>query len=247
MTRLKWGEGDKPYDMGIDRGVLYPETGQPGVPWNGLVSVDETDTSETVLEHYFEGNRVYISQVIGDFDARISAYTYPDAFAEYNGYSEGEKPRLFGLCYRSHHGDSYKLHVVYNVLVRDISRDHNTLNPRFNPELFNWDAHSQPVDVPGAKPAARLTMGVGRDPSILSEVEDILYGTETTEPRLPSPFELYQLYEGASLLKITYNADGSFTADGPDDMVVLLADGKFEINSPSAFLDEDGAFTVSSY
>jgi hypothetical protein len=64
---------------------------------------------------------------------------------------------------------------------------------------------------------------------------------------LPDPAELYELYEAATLLRIVYNGDGSYTATGPDSMVQLLDDGLFELSAPSVFLNEQDIFTVSSY
>lgn len=246
MPRLKWGERPPMYDQGIDQGVLYLDG--TAVPWNGLVSVDERASGEVNVDHYFDGTRIHISQESGDFEARISAYTYPDVFAEYNGYSDRDEYRRFGFSYRTQHGlDDHKLHLVYNVLVRDDLREWTTLTERPDPSLFNWDIYAASEPVPGASPAARLMMEAPRDPSILSMVEDILYGTDTTEPRLPSPAELVALYEAATVLRITYNGDGSYTAEGPDDVVRILADGRFEIDAPTVFFLDHDTFVVNSY
>lgn len=246
MSRLKWGDGPPMYDLGVDHGVLYLD--EMGVPWNGLVSVDEQATGEVDTDHYFDGNRIHISQETGDFEAIVSAYTYPDVFGEYNGYSEREEYRRFGFSYRTQHGaDSYKLHIVYKVLVRNDTRAWSTLRAVVDPSLFNWSIHASAEPVPGASPAGRLTLEAPRDPSVLQELEDILYGTETSDPRLPGPAEIVELYEAATLLRITYNADGTYTASGPDDMVRLLGDGRFEINAPTVVPIGDGKFAISSY
>lgn len=245
MPRLIWGDKLPIYDQGVDQGVLYLDG--TGVPWNGLVGVNEKATGAVDTDHYFDGNRIHITQEKEDFEATVSAYTYPDAFAEYNGYSEREIYKRFGFSYRTQYGDEgSKIHLVYNVLVRNDSRSWTTESNRPDPSLFNWDIHGAAVPVPGASPAARLIMEAPRDPSVLSALEDILYGTSTTEPRLPYPDELVELYEAATLLRITYNDDGSYTASGPDSILRALEDGSFEIDSPSAFLLEGGIFTVNS-
>lgn len=246
MTRLEWGVGPPMYDQGVDRGVLYLDG--TAVPWNGLVSVDEAATGSVDIEHYFDGNRIHISQETGDFEARVSAFTYPDVFAEYNGYSERNLYQRFGFAYRTQHGlDAHKLHLVYNVLVRDDARAWRTLAERPDPSLFNWDIYAAAEKIPGASPAARLTMEAPRDESVLAAIEDILYGTDTTEPRMPDPAEIIELYEAATILRITYNNDGTYTATGPDSMVRILADGVFEIEAPTAFLVNQDIFTVNSY
>lgn len=248
MTRLTWGERSPMWDQGIDNGVLYLD--DTAVPWNGLVSVSEKASGVVNVDHYFEGNRIHITQETGDFEATISAYTYPDAFAEYNGYSEREMYKRFGFSYRTQHGlDDHKLHIVYNVLVRDDTRSWRTHTDRPDPSLFNWDIYGEPVAVPGASKSARLSMEIPRDPDVFRVLEDILYGTETTEPRLPDPTELVELYEASTLLRVTYHPDGTYTISGPDDMVQLLSDGRFQITAPSAFLlsELEGIFVVHSY
>ncbi len=46
MTRLVWDQlGDRVYETGLDRGVLYFTDGG-GVPWNGLTSVEERSTRD---------------------------------------------------------------------------------------------------------------------------------------------------------------------------------------------------------
>ena len=244
MTRLIWGEGVRFFDSGLDRGVLYLDGS--GVAWNGLVSVVETDSAETDADHYFDGQRIYISQATGDFKAAIAAYTYPDAFAEYNGYSERNIYQRFGFSYRTQFGDGYKLHIVYNALIDDSDRAWSSAKASIDPSLFQWNLVASAVPIPGASPASRLTMEIVSEESVISSIEDILYGTDTAEPRLPSPAELYELYESATVLRIRYNGDGTYTAIGPDDMVRLLPDGAFELNAPSLYLEENGIFTVSS-
>lgn len=245
MTRLNWAEGPPMYDLGLDHGVLYLDG--TAVPWNGLVSVDEKESVPVNVDHYFEGNRLHVSQETGDFEARVSAYTYPDVFAEYNGYSDRNEYQRFGFSYRTQHNEGHKLHLVYNVLVRDDSRAWSTLSNRIDPSLFSWDIYASAVPVPGASPASHLIMEIPRDSSVFSDLEDILYGTETSEPRLPDPEELVELYETATLLRIVYNGDGSYTATGPDDMVRLLDDGRFELNAPSVFFLDQDIFVVNSY
>lgn len=246
MTRLEWGLGPRLFDRGVDQGVLYLDG--TGVPWNGLVSVEEKASGQVNTDHYFEGNRIHISQEIGDYEGRISAFTYPDVFAEYNGYSDVEEYRRFGFSYRTQHGiDAHRIHLVYNVLVRDDQRDWKTIGERPDPSLFSWDIYSASEPISGARPGGHLVMEAPRDPSVLNEIEDILYGTAITEPRMPDPAEIIELYEASTLLRITYNGDGTYTATGPDDMVQVLADGSFTINAPSAFLLTQDIFVVNSY
>lgn len=245
MTRLVWGDLPPLYDRGVDRGVLYLDG--EAHPWNGLVSVGERETGVLETDHYFDGNRIYISQVTGEFEGTISAYTYPDRFAEYNGYSDRKTYQRFGFSYRTEYGSGYKLHLVYNALIRDENRNWTTETETPSPSLFAWNIYGSSVAVPGASPSAKLVLQTGSDPDVLSAVEDILYGTEDTDGRFPDPAEIIEMYESATTLRITYNGDGSYTATGPDTMVQDLGDGRFILDAPSVFLLDSEIFVAQSY
>ena len=129
MPRLVWDKlGDRVYESGLDKGVLYLPDGS-AVPWNGLTSVIEHFNQE-LSPVYYEGMKVADLVVLGDFTATIGAITYPDEFTEIEGAVEirrgtffgNQEPQVFGLCYRSEIGNDlegesagYKLHLLYNV------------------------------------------------------------------------------------------------------------------------------------
>jgi len=81
MTVLAWNQpGERTYQAGIDRGVLYlPD--RPAVVWNGLISVDETFNREQ-KPYYLEGQKYLHYQVGGEFEGKLRAFTYPDEFEE---------------------------------------------------------------------------------------------------------------------------------------------------------------------
>lgn len=208
--------------------------------WNGLVSVDEKDTGSLDITQYFDGQRSVIMQESGEFEASISAFTYPDDISETVWY------KRFGFSYRTQHADAYRIHLVYNALVKPTSRAWSSINSSPGPTLFSWDMFTSPVLIPGARPAAHLILDSLAVPEVTEALESRFYGTDATEPEMPSPSEIIDIYEAVTTLKIVYNSDGSWTVDGPDGVVIPFPDGTFQISSPSAaFLDED-TFTVHS-
>lgn len=246
MTRLTWGERPPMFDLGVDHGVLY--LGAETVPWNGLVSVNEKPAGALNLEHYFDGNRIHITQDPGSFEATITAYTYPEVFEEYTGYSDVTEYRRFGFSYRTHHGlDATQIHIVYEALIKPDSRSWRTQDASANAELFTWALSGEPKPIPGASPSSHLILDVPEDSPMFQEISDILYGTETTPPRLPEPAEIVEFYEAATLMRVTNHGDGSYTITGPDDMVWDFGDGSFRIDAPTLFLEDDGRFTVHSF
>jgi hypothetical protein len=214
--RLQWDKiGERVYETGVDRGVLYiPNSSgeyEEGVVWNGLVSVSESPSGAEPTPQYAD-NIKYLNLVSAEeFGATVEAFTYPDEFAQFDGTAEvqpgvlvGQQTRgTFGLAYRSLLGDDvdgtnrgYKLHLVYGALAAPTEKAYNTVNETPEAITFSWELSTTPIEVPGRKPSATVVIDSTKvDTAQLQEVEDILYGTEGTEARLPLPAELIDLFE----------------------------------------------------
>lgn len=236
--RLNWDEAPRLYSEGLDRGVLY--TKGVGVPWNGLISVDEQETGETYTDYYLDGVRVRIVQDLGDFTAKLEAYTYPDEFTDVSTVP-------FGLSYRTQHGDAYFLHIVYDALAIPSSRTLQTESSIQEASTFSWDISALAQPIPGASPSAHLIVSSADTPEVIEAIENILYGSDVADPRLPPANEVMNICETAAVLHITYNGDGTWTAEGPDSMIQVNLDGSFQINAPSAYLYSQEAFVVTSH
>lgn len=243
--RLDWGLGPRPFDQGLERGVLY--LSDDAVPWNGLVSVDEEASASVESTTYYDGNAAQIAVEVSDFKATVQAYTYPDAFAEYNGYGPVEAYARFGLTYRTERGDGYFLHLVYNALIDPKDMRWTTLSKTLDPSMFAWNVVTSAIPVPGARPTSHIVIDSEAFPYLTAEIEDLLYGTDTTDPYLPSPAELVAMFEAATSLRITNHGDGTYTASGDDRLLQLGPDGTFSVNAPSVYPQPAGRFTVSSY
>ena len=63
---------------------------------------------------------------------------------------------------------------------------------------FSWEVTTTPVSVNGFKPTASLVIDSTKaEAAKLTALEDILYGAEATEPRLPLPDEIATLMTAA--------------------------------------------------
>lgn len=62
--------GELRYETGLDRGVLYPP-GRRAVPWNGLVSVDESTDEANAETIYFDGVKRFDKITPEIFRARL--------------------------------------------------------------------------------------------------------------------------------------------------------------------------------
>src|SRR4051812_2134295 len=85
MTKLLWDKvGERLYEAGVDRGVLYLADGS-GVVWNGLVSIEEDMGEDSSEPRYLDGVKYTDSPLIGDYSATLNAFTYPDEFSDFEG------------------------------------------------------------------------------------------------------------------------------------------------------------------
>lgn len=244
MTRIDWGLSPRPVEAGVDHGVLYSDG--VGVPWNGLISVQEKESGELVTTNYFEGRRLVVLEDPGDFAATIEAYMYPPEFEEYSGYGPHDPLKRFGLSYRTGSSEGDKIHLVYNALSRADLRTWKSMALTPEASTFLWDISASVIPVRGASPASHLVIDTTAFPNVIETIGEWLYGTDTTQPRLPSPEELIDLFETETMLKVVYHGDGTWTATGPDSMIQVEGDGTYHIQSPSAFPLDNGLFVVSS-
>lgn len=222
MTKLAWNAvGERVFEAGVDRGVLYVGN-LPGVPWNGLVSVKESPVGGEITPYYIDGIKYLNSVASEEYSATVEAFTYPDEFEVCQGIVAttsgllvtSQKKKSFGLSYRSLVGNDvdeidhgYKIHLVYNALIEPAEVEHNTLAETTSPDNFSWKIVTKPDDFEGFRPTAHFIIDSRKTTdTLLAFVEDILYGTDTQDPRMPSSDELVYIFL----------ASGSVIIDGGD-------------------------------
>ena len=262
MTVLAWDQiGERRYETGVDRGVLYVPDGD-AVPWNGLVSVNESPEGGTLSSYFFDGKKyldVYSGQ---DYKAVLEAFTYPDEFAQFDGLATVEsgmfatyQPRsTFGLSYRTRVGldtdpnAGYKIHLIYNATAVPAAKNYSTIDDSADVLNMQWDIYAVPMEVPGFKPTAHIVIDSTQidDPFLLQIIEEMLYGYEDGEAYLPTPYELASLIGSWSGIVITDNGDGTWTAVGDDRLVDLITSEEFVIIYANAVYPDPDYFTISS-
>lgn len=220
MSKLVWdAETQHFYETGVDHGVLYTRDAKTGAykngyVWNGLTAVNETPSGADATDLYADNIKYLSLRAAETFGGTIEAYMFPPEFAECDGSATvtegvtiGQQPRKsFGLSYRTILGNdvlgndyAYKLHLVYGCTASPSERSYSSVNDSPDAITFSWEFDTVPVPVNGYAPTALLTIDSSKaDPEKLKALEDILYGTEETEARLPLPDEVFELLSPAA-------------------------------------------------
>lgn len=214
MAKLVFDElGKRFYETGVSNAVLFPQaddgTYPKGVAWNGITAANESPSGAESNDQYAD-NMVYLSLTGAEkFEGTIEAFSSPAEFDECDGMKELSKGltvhqqtrKPFGFAYKSILGNDikgndygYKLHIWYGCKAAPSERAHSTVNDSPEPQNPSWSISSTPVAVPGAKPSSVLTFNSTTTPADkLKKIEDILYGTDEANARLPLPTELLEL------------------------------------------------------
>lgn len=197
---LAWDQvGEKFYEAGVDRGVLYVHDGTKytdGVVWNGLTSVTKSPEGAESNKQYAD-NIAYLNLISAEeCKGTIEAFTYPEEFEMCDGSRQvakgayvGQQSRsTFGFCYRSKIGNdvagqdlAYKLHIIYGATAKPSERQSQTINDSPEATTFSWefDTIPTPVAAAGVKPTATLVIDSRKtDAGKLAQLEAKLYGTK---------------------------------------------------------------------
>lgn len=217
MTKLVWDAvGERRYETGLDHGVLYlvNNSGEydRGYAWNGLTSLSESPSGAEATPQYADNIKYLNLMSAEEFGGTLEAFTYPDEFAECDGTAEpipgvtiGQQTRkLFGLAYRTLIGNDtqgtdhgYKIHLIYGAQAAPSEKAYTTVNDSPEALTFSWELTTTAVPVEGFKPSATLIIDSTSVPADkMKELEDILYGTAGSTPRLPLPTEVLAILNG---------------------------------------------------
>lgn len=200
---ITWdGVGEKKYEAGVDRGVIYKTTSSgaygKGVGWTGLTKVTESPSGAEENKHYADNIKYASITSAEDFGATVEAFQSPEEFDECDGTAEiapgvtisQQSRKVFGFSWRSLIGSDiadlgdagYIVHIAYGCKAQPSQKDRNTVNESPEPTGFSWTISTTPVAVSGHKPTAHLQINSTRvNADKLAAFEKILYGTPATE------------------------------------------------------------------
>jgi hypothetical protein len=144
-----------------------------------------------------------------EWGGTITAYMSPEEFDECDGCIEPipgmtirqQTRKMFGFSWRTKIGNDadgadhgYKIHVAYNLQASPSEKSYATVNDSPEAMELSWEVSSTPVEIPGYKPSATIEFDSTKlTAAQMKIVEDTLYGTSNSDPRLPSPAEWIEL------------------------------------------------------
>lgn len=218
--KLVWDQtGERFYETGVKNCALYLQDNQgaypKGVAWNGITGITESPSGAESSPIYADDTK-YLNLISAEeLSATIEAYTYPDEFAECDGSASiakgvtiGQQARKsFGLCYKTNLGNDiqnneygYKLHIIYGCKASPSEKAYATINDSPEAISFSWEISTTPVNVKGFKPTSNVTIDSTKvNAEKLKALEDILFGTDAVEARLPLPDEIVTLVGEAAV------------------------------------------------
>lgn len=233
MTTLSWdADGDRFYETGVDRGVLYIPTGgvySDGFAWNGLTTITESPSGAEANAQYADNIKYLNLLSVEELGGTIEAFTWPDEFGQCDGTASPEvgvlvaqqRRKTFGLSYRTLLGNDidgndygYKLHLLYGAQASPSEKAYATVNDSPEPITFSWEFTTTAVPVTDLKPTSLLVIDSTLvDADNLATLEEALYGTALTDPRLPLPDEVIGMFGGAPTL-VTATAPSFVSSTG---------------------------------
>lgn len=254
MAKIVWDKiGERYYHAGVDQGVIYFEDGRY-VPWNGLTSVSHSGGEEPT-PIYFDGHKVSNQVSPSGFSATVTAITYPDELYELQGlgavsagiYLDEQNQQAFNMTYRTKVGSDldsdagYKLHILYNVFITPSEATFNTISADSDISEFSWTLTTVPEEVDGFRPTSHIIMDSRKaNPTLLANVELLLYGGETANPVFPEFETLMEMLLSYYVIEVIDNKDGTWTAVARGDYISVDEFKEFEINDIDAtYLDSD--------
>lgn len=263
MSKLAWSEdGTRFYEAGIDRGVLYIDD-NPGVAWNGLISVGETPVGGEAKPYYLDGVKILNTSSPEEFEGTIEAYTYPDEFMACDGsqltpqnITVTQQPRKqFSLCYRTLIGNdvdgtghAYRIHLVYNALATPTEKNYRSIGGEVDPTTFNWTFTTiAPRNSVGFYSTAHVILDSTRiDQGMMELLETYLYGNLNGDPRMLTLEDLVAIIDAGLGFRVTDNLDGTWTLIGNSNEVIMTSPTSFILSQDKVVSTGPDSYTIST-
>lgn len=222
MSRLEWDkQGERYFETGVSNTVLYiPNAAgvyDKGYAWNGVTAVNEAPSGAESNKQYADNIEYLNLQSKEEFGGTIEAFQSPVQFDQCDGTASPipgirvgqQRRKSFGLSYMTLYGNDLDgqdhgevIHVVYSAQAAPSARDYATVNESPEATTLSWEftTTSVPispelvVDGRPLRPTSSLSFNSTRfSEQKFQDLKDVLWGTPSTDPRLPTPRQLIDL------------------------------------------------------
>jgi hypothetical protein len=222
--RAKWDELSKKYfEGGCSHAMCYnlnhtTNKYDYGEAWSGVTSFTNNPSGAEEQASYADNIKYISIRGAENYGFSIGCFFYPDNFKKClgkktiaNGVTVSQQEREnFGFCVTTQVGNDVSgldygetIHLVWNATASPVSKDYSTMNESPAPTEISVECTANPINAGrDLKPTCKMDIcTVGMDSEtyqIVRELKDILYGTESTNPRLPDPEEVVAMFQNAN-------------------------------------------------
>lgn len=219
--RSKWDQiAKKLFEGGCSKGMCYnfnPVTNSYdyGRPWSAITKFTDNPSGADEQSSYADNIKYISMRGAENYGFTIGCFFYPSNFTKCLGKKDVKKGvtvsqqerEVFGFCVTTQVGNDIQgldygetIHLIWNATASPVSKDYSSLNESPTPTEITIECTANPIDAGfGYKPTCNMeicTVGMSEeDLAVVSELKDILYGTNSTTPRLPSPEEVIAMFE----------------------------------------------------
>ena len=244
MAELTWDlSGDRTYNTGVDRGVLYRRSGSSylsGEAWNGLISVSENPSGGEATALYADNGKYLNLMSVEELSLSIEAYNYPEGFSPCLGmtalddgiYIGQQERKHFGFSYRTLVGNAtedtkygYDIHVVFDCVASPSEESNSTVNDSPEANTNSWDVNTVPININEDRKSASMTLSLRQFSdaglyNVFKALEDILYGTGSTNPTMVKPARVLEVI---ATEKYLMDSSGDYILDSSGDKILTAS------------------------
>lgn len=200
-----------------------------GEAWNGFTAFTASPEGAESTKLYANDGTYASLTSAEEMNASVECYTYPQGFKKalglaspVQGMNIGQQARSkFGFVVKTTEGNdtegleyAYQLHILYFCEAAPAEKSYQTINDSPEAATFSYEFSTTPVNVGtlevdgkevAYKPTAYINVeskdftGDETKAGYLKKLEEMLYGTATTEPMLPTPAQVYSLLTTGAL------------------------------------------------
>lgn len=196
-----------------------------GVAWDGLTGMNENPSGADETELWANNGKYGSLLAAEKFAATIAAYKSPEEFDECDGsvsfghgmFAQQQTRQMFAMTWVTRVGNdtngtefAEKLHIMYGAKASPSGRDMKTINDSPEAMELSWECNTTPVEyeitegetVHKGKSSHFVIKTEGMSETDLAnykKLKGVLQGTDSTEPWLPTPAEIYSVLAGGEV------------------------------------------------